>query len=90
MAGVSAQEFGELMNASHASLRDDYEVSVPALDRLVDILQTTSGVFGARLTGAGFGGACVALVKLGKGNAIAETALKHYNDSGYKGYILVD
>jgi galactokinase len=60
--GVSAAQFGQLMNASHASLRDDYEVSIPALDDLADRLQHTPGVFGARLTGAGFGGACVALV----------------------------
>ncbi|MEW6493499.1 MAG: galactokinase, partial [Cyanobacteriota bacterium] len=71
LQGVSAERFGELMNASHASLRDDYEVSVPALDTLVAMLQETPGVFGARLTGAGFGGACVALVAAGKGDAIA-------------------
>lgn len=88
-AGVSAQVFGELMNASHASLRDDYEVSVPALDKLVDILQNTSGVFGARLTGAGFGGACVALVAVGKAGTIAETALQQYNSAGHNGLILV-
>jgi galactokinase len=88
--GVSAKEFGELMNASHASLRDDYEVSVPALDTLVNILQNTPGVFGARLTGAGFGGACVALVREGEAKAIAETALKRYNIAGHKGHILVD
>lgn len=89
IAGVSAQEFGELMNASHVSLRDDYEVSVPALDTLVNILQNTPGVFGARLTGAGFGGACVALVTVGEARAIAEIALKYYNDTGYNGHILV-
>lgn len=89
IAGVSAAEFGALMNASHASLRDDYEVSVPALDRLVDILQNTPNVFGARLTGAGFGGACVALVTAETGKAIAEIALNQYNNAGHKGHILV-
>lgn len=87
-AGISAQEFGELMNASHASLRDDYEVSVPALDTLVDILQNTPGVFGARLTGAGFGGACVALVAVGEATS-AEVALKSYKNAGFNGHILV-
>jgi galactokinase len=87
--GVSPQRFGELMNASHASLRDDYEVSVPALDSLVEILQETPGVFGARLTGAGFGGACVALVEEGRGKAIAQTALERYNKADHKGKILV-
>lgn len=89
LQGVSAPEFGELMNASHASLRDDYEVSVPELDRLVDLLQQSSGVFGARLTGAGFGGACVALVERGKGATIAEAVLNSYNQTGQNGQILV-
>ncbi|XHX79054.1 MAG: galactokinase [Stenomitos frigidus ULC029] len=89
LEGISAKAFGELMNASHASLRDDYEVSVPALDALVAILQNTSNVFGARLTGAGFGGACVALVKEGETSAIAQSALKRYNSAGYNGHILV-
>ncbi len=88
MQGVTPERFGELMNASHASLRDDYEVSVPALDTLVEILQQTSGVFGARLTGAGFGGACVALVALGAEKA-ATQVLKQYKDAGDTGQILV-
>jgi len=89
LQGVSAERFGELMNASHASLRDDYEVSVPALDTLVAMLQETPGVFGARLTGAGFGGACVALVAAGKGGAIAQDVIEKYKRSGYTGRILV-
>ncbi|MCG6137556.1 MAG: galactokinase [Nostoc sp. LLA-1] len=89
LQGVTPERFGKLMNASHASLRDDYEVSVPALDTLVEILQQTSGVFGARLTGAGFGGACVALVVLGEEQAIATQVLKQYNNAGYTGQILV-
>lgn len=89
LEGISAEVFGESMNASHASLRDDYEVSVPALDQLVDILQNTTNVFGARLTGAGFGGACVALVTAGKGKAIAEMVLNQYRNAGYNGHILV-
>ncbi len=89
LEGVTAEAFGALMNASHASLRDDYEVSVPALDTLVDMLQTTPDVFGARLTGAGFGGACVALVTKGKGEAIAHSTLERYNQTGHSGHILV-
>lgn len=87
--GVSAERFGELMNASHASLRDDYEVSVEGLDRLVAILQATPDVLGARLTGAGFGGACVALVTAGKASAIGEAVLEQYNRQGYTGQVLV-
>ncbi|BAZ50069.1 galactokinase [Nostoc sp. NIES-4103] len=89
LQGVSSQRFGELMNASHASLRDDYEVSVPALDTLVDMLQKTPGVFGARLTGAGFGGACVALVTAGEARSITTRILEQYNQAGYSGQILV-
>lgn len=54
--------FGELLNASHASLRDDYEVSSPQLDHIVFMAQQQEGCLGARLTGAGFGGCCIALV----------------------------
>jgi galactokinase len=56
---------GKLMSASHASLRDDFEVSTPALDDLVRLLAGRPGVAGARLTGAGFGGCVVALVERG-------------------------
>jgi galactokinase len=56
---------GRLMVESHASLRDDFEVSTPALDALVARLVATPGVFGARLTGAGFGGCAVGLVAAG-------------------------
>jgi galactokinase len=57
--------FGELMVASHDSLRDDFEVSLPELDDLVGHLLDRDGVFGARLTGAGFGGCVVALAEPG-------------------------
>jgi galactokinase len=52
---------GQLMFASHASLRDDYEVSCRELDSLVEIARTVPGVYGARMTGGGFGGCIVAL-----------------------------
>ncbi|MDQ6725412.1 MAG: galactokinase [Actinomycetota bacterium] len=52
---------GRLMRASHASLAEDFEVSTPALDALVEELSAAPGVYGARLTGAGFGGCVVAL-----------------------------
>lgn len=55
----SLDVFGRLMNASHASLRDDYEVSIPELDLLVEVAQSTEGVLGARMTGGGFGGCTV-------------------------------
>ena len=78
--GVDAERFGELMNASHASLRDDYEVSIRALDVLCEALRAAPGVLGARLTGAGFGGACVALCRKGQAQEAAATALAAYHD----------
>jgi galactokinase len=65
LAAGDRQTAGLLMTASHASLRDGYEVSTPALDALVDRLTATAGVHGARLTGAGFGGCVVALCERG-------------------------
>jgi len=58
-------EAGRAMAASHASLRDDFQVSTPGLDGLVERLAATRGVWGARLTGAGFGGCVVALTEPG-------------------------
>ena len=55
--------FGELMNASHVSLRDDYEVSCAEVDVLVEEAWKISGVIGSRITGAGFGGCTVSIVK---------------------------
>ena len=87
--GITAARFGALMNASHASLRDDYQVSTTGLDELVSILQATPDVFGARITGGGFGGACVALVTKGKAGTIARTILETYRQTGHIGRLLV-
>jgi galactokinase len=57
------EEFGELMQESHHSLRHDYEVSTPELDHLVEQSMQIKGVYGARMTGGGFGGCIVALVQ---------------------------
>ena len=55
--------FGELMTASHVSLRDDYEVTGPELDALAEAAWQVEGVLGSRMTGGGFGGCTVSLVK---------------------------
>lgn len=55
--------FGELMYASHESLRNDYEVSCPELDTLVEAARSIDGVYGSRMTGAGFGGCTISLVE---------------------------
>lgn len=57
------ETFGKLMNASHVSLRDDYEVSCEEIDILVDLAWATPGVIGSRITGGGFGGCTVSIVK---------------------------
>ncbi len=57
------REMGRLMSESHTSLRDDYEVSCPELDAMAEAAWSSLGCIGARMTGAGFGGSCVALVE---------------------------
>ena len=91
LAAVSATaaQFGELMNASHLSLDVDYGVSTPALNTLVGCLRRLPGVLGARLTGAGFGGACVELVEAGCEDRIRVGALQSYAEAGYSGKALV-
>jgi galactokinase len=69
---------GPLFAASHASLRDDFRVSTPELDALVDAL-VTAGALGARLTGAGFGGCVVALVRQGDAARVADEAGRRYH-----------
>jgi galactokinase len=69
LASVQALEadnleaFGQLMYESHASLRDDYQVTIPQLDTLVEAARLVPGVLGSRMTGAGFGGCTVSLVE---------------------------
>ena len=69
---------GLLMNQSHDSLRDLYEVSSKELDAVVDIARAHEGVLGARMTGAGFGGCAIALVKDANASALAEVMLREY------------
>jgi galactokinase len=87
--GVDAARFGQLMNDSHASLRDDYEVSIGALDRLTAMLRTSAAVYGARLTGAGFGGACVALCRAGAGAATGREVVARFNALGGNATLLL-
>jgi galactokinase len=72
------QRFGELMNECHASLRDYYEVSSPELNAMVNIAQSLTGCFGARLTGAGFGGCTVNLVAREKAEEFARALAERY------------
>lgn len=59
------KRMGELLNESHRSLREDFEVSTPTVDALVDAARASSGCYGARIMGAGFGGSVLALVDRG-------------------------
>lgn len=72
------QTFGRLMNASHDSLRDDYEVSCPEVDLLVDLARNSSGVLGARITGGGFGGCTVNLVSTNALSQFEKKVLTQY------------
>lgn len=70
--------FGKLMNASHAGLRDEYEVSCDELNVLTDIAQSIDGVIGARMTGAGFGGCTVNLVEKNSVDELRNRVLEEY------------
>lgn len=76
--------FGELMNASHVSLRDDYEVTGKELDTLVEEAWKLEGVIGSRMTGAGFGGCTVSIVEDGAIDAFIEKVGAAYQEKiGY-------
>ena len=70
--------FGKLMEASHRSLRDDYEVSCEELDVMVELASAIDGVYGSRMMGGGFGGCALALVKASQGDAFARAIFESY------------
>jgi galactokinase len=78
LQGVKALEahdypaFGRLMYGSHEALRDDYEVSCEELDAIVELARPLAGVFGARMTGGGFGGCAIILAEAGRADAVAQ------------------
>ena len=74
-------KMGRLMNASHASLRDDFEVTNRELNVMVEISQDQSGCFGARMTGGGFGGSAVALVEESASEEFSQTVHKAYHEA---------
>jgi galactokinase len=86
----NVQRFGELMNECHISLRDLYEVSCPELDVMVLIAQSLDGCYGARLTGAGFGGCTVNLVAREKADEFAHSLARGYeSETGYQPEIYI-
>ncbi len=74
------ERLGQLMYASHASLRDLYEVSCPELDLLVELAARLPGAAGSRLTGAGFGGCTVSLVNVDEASAFAGELVARYRE----------
>ncbi|OZC01318.1 galactokinase [Rubricoccus marinus] len=78
MRGGDADRLGALMQESHASLRDDYEVSSPALDAFVEAAVAHGACYGARMTGAGFGGCAVALVDAASACTFADAVSDAY------------
>ena len=84
------QHFGELMNQCHASLRDFYEVSSPELNVMASVAQSLDGCYGARLTGAGFGGCTVNLVAHEQAETFSELLAKRYqSETGYQPEIYI-
>ena len=79
------ETFGKLMNASHVSLRDDYEVSCEEIDILVDLAWAIDGVVGSRITGGGFGGCTVSIVKNDAVDTFVDTIGAKYEEKvGHK------
>lgn len=78
MRSGDAEALGRLMSASHASLSRDYEVSGPALDRIVEVAQDSPGCLGARMTGGGFAGCAVALVDASATDGFVERVLDEF------------
>jgi galactokinase len=78
LAQGSWQQLGKLMFASHQSLRDDYEVSCPELDLLVELAGQNSAVYGARMMGGGFGGCTINLVSRDAVEGFVEKVVSKY------------
>ena len=76
-------ELGRLMYSSHASMRDDFEISTPELDAFVELAKE-SGAPGARLTGAGFGGCAIALVRAGETDTLSRQVLRAFAERGFE------
>ena len=89
MAAGDVVELGRLMSESHVSLRDDYEVSGPGLDRIVEVAATSPGCLGARMTGGGFAGCAVALVRTDDVDAFTAGVLAGYDHAGHRATIWI-
>lgn len=90
LASKDLKRFGQLLNQSHKSLRDDYEVTGKELDTIVELAWAQEGVLGARMTGAGFGGCAIALVQNDALETVKEAITKGYKEKiGYDAELYV-
>jgi galactokinase len=90
LRGADLPRLGALFYASHDSQRLDYEVSVPEIDLLVGLAREDADVYGARLTGGGFGGSVVMMARAGTGASVAARIANRYAErSGRRPAILV-
>jgi galactokinase len=89
MAAGRPDLVGRLMTDSHASLRDDFEVSAPALDSIVELALASPGCFGARMTGGGFAGCAVALVDAAHAEEFVESVRAGYSFGGLRAEVWI-
>jgi galactokinase len=88
LSAGNAIEMGQLMNESHLSMRDDFEITNNELNVMVDLAQAQSGCYGARMTGGGFGGCAVALVQDKKSESFVKNIQELYTlETGLRPYI---
>jgi galactokinase len=83
LASEGPGAIGPLLDASHASMRDDFEISCPELDLAVDTSRA-SGAIGARMTGGGFGGAAIALTPAALERKVRDAVVKAFAEAGYR------
>ncbi|HXW15159.1 MAG TPA: galactokinase, partial [Terriglobia bacterium] len=84
LEGGDVAAFGRLMAESHRSLRDDYEVSCAELDLMVELAGQAKGVFGARMTGGGFGGCTINLVRTDYVEDFKRTISRRYEQATWR------
>lgn len=90
LEGNRPEALGPLLDQSHRSLRDDYDVSTVEIDQLVQLLRSEPGVYGARMTGGGFGGSVVAVARAGYGRRAADLAVERYRSAtGHGGAVVL-
>jgi galactokinase len=82
LRGADPGEIGPLLEASHASMRDDFEISCPELDLAVETARS-AGAVGARMTGGGFGGSAIALTPAGAVREVSDAVVRSFTRAGY-------